>query len=76
MQQEDDLRALAKIMDFMRALSILFVTINIYHRFSCISAYPKAFKAVNPDGMIRALSFSAIALAITSIDGLCILFRL
>ena len=30
MQQEDDLRALAKIMDFMRALSILFVTINIY----------------------------------------------
>lgn len=30
MQQEDDLRALAKIMDFMRALSILFVIINIY----------------------------------------------
>ncbi|MFV0378264.1 MAG: YWFCY domain-containing protein, partial [Mangrovibacterium sp.] len=30
MQQEDDLRALAKVMDFMRALSILFVTINIY----------------------------------------------
>ena len=30
MQQEDDLRALAKIMDFMRALSVLFVTINIY----------------------------------------------
>nr|WP_217447843.1 conjugal transfer protein MobC [Maribellus comscasis] len=30
MQQEDDLRALAKIMDFMRALSILFVVINIY----------------------------------------------
>ncbi|HBL74291.1 MAG: conjugal transfer protein TraG [Bacteroidetes bacterium GWF2_42_66] len=30
MQQEDDLRALAKVMDFMRALSVLFVTINIY----------------------------------------------
>ena len=30
MQQEDDLRALAKIMDFLRAVSILFVIINIY----------------------------------------------
>ncbi len=30
MQQEDDLRGLAKVMDFMRALSILFVSINIY----------------------------------------------
>lgn len=30
MQQEDDLRALAKIMDFMRAISILFVVMNIY----------------------------------------------
>lgn len=30
MQQEDDLRGLAKVMDFMRALSILFVMINIY----------------------------------------------
>lgn len=30
MQQEDDLRALAKIMDFMRAISIIFVVINIY----------------------------------------------
>lgn len=30
MQQEDDLRALAKIMDFLRAVSILFVVINIY----------------------------------------------
>ncbi len=30
MQQEDDLRALAKIMDFMRAISILFVLIHIY----------------------------------------------
>ncbi|KAA6318893.1 hypothetical protein EZS27_031150 [termite gut metagenome] len=27
MQQEDDLRGLAKVMDFMRALSILFVVI-------------------------------------------------
>ncbi len=30
MQQEDDLRGLAKVMDFMRALSILFVVIHIY----------------------------------------------
>ena len=30
MSQEDDLRGLAKVMDFMRALSILFVIINIY----------------------------------------------
>ena len=30
MQQEDDLRGLAKTMDLMRALSILFVVINIY----------------------------------------------
>lgn len=30
MSQEDDLRGLARVMDFMRALSILFVMINIY----------------------------------------------
>lgn len=30
MQNEDDLRGLAKVMDFMRALSILFVVINAY----------------------------------------------
>jgi len=30
MQQEDDLRGLAKIMEFMRAISIIFVLINIY----------------------------------------------
>ncbi|GHU59338.1 conjugal transfer protein TraG [Bacteroidia bacterium] len=30
MQNEDDLRGLAKIMEFMRAISILFVIINIY----------------------------------------------
>jgi len=30
MQQEDDLRALAKIMDFLRAVSILLVIMNIY----------------------------------------------
>lgn len=29
-QQEDDLRALSKIMDFLRAISILLVVINIY----------------------------------------------
>lgn len=36
MQQEDDLRGLAKVMDFMRALSILFVVINFY--WFCYSA--------------------------------------
>ena len=30
MQQEDDLRALAKIMDFLRAVSILLVVMNVY----------------------------------------------
>lgn len=30
MQQEDDLRGLAKVMDFMRAISILFVVMNVY----------------------------------------------
>lgn len=30
MQNEDDLRGLTKVMDFMRALSILFVVINVY----------------------------------------------
>ena len=30
MQQEDDLRGLAKVMEFVRAISILFVLINIY----------------------------------------------
>ena len=32
MQNEDDLRGLAKVMDFMRAISILFVVINIYDK--------------------------------------------
>ena len=30
MSQEDDLRGLAKVMDFMRALSVLFVIVNVY----------------------------------------------
>ena len=29
-QQEDDMRALAKIMDFLRAVSIIFVVMHIY----------------------------------------------
>jgi hypothetical protein len=31
MQQEDDLRGLAKTMEFMRAVSIIFVVIHIYY---------------------------------------------
>lgn len=30
MQNEDDLKGLAKVMEFMRAISIVFVVINIY----------------------------------------------
>ena len=30
MAQEDDLRALGKIMDFMRGISVLFLLINCY----------------------------------------------
>jgi hypothetical protein len=37
MQQEDDLRGLAKVMDFMRAISILFVIIHIY--WYCYSSF-------------------------------------
>jgi hypothetical protein len=37
MQQEDDLRGLAKVMEFMRAISILFVLINIY--WYCFEAF-------------------------------------
>ena len=29
-QQEDDLRALAKIMDFLRAVSIILVVVHLY----------------------------------------------
>ncbi len=36
MQQEDDLRGLAKVMDFMRALSIIFILMNMY--WVCYSA--------------------------------------
>lgn len=37
MQNEDDLRGLAKVMEFMRALSILFVVIHIYwYCYGCI----------------------------------------
>ena len=30
MQNEDDIKGLAKVMEFMRAISIIFVVINIY----------------------------------------------
>ena len=30
MSQEDDLRALAKIVDFLRAVSIILVVMNVY----------------------------------------------
>lgn len=37
MAQEDDLRALGKIMDFMRGISVLFLLINCY--WFCYSAF-------------------------------------
>ena len=37
MQQEDDLRGLAKVMEFMRAISIIFVVIHIY--WYCFEAF-------------------------------------
>lgn len=36
MSQEDDLRALAKIMDFLRAVSIILVVMNVYLIISAI----------------------------------------
>jgi len=45
MQQEDDLRGLAKVMDFMRAISILFVTIHIY--WYCYSSFLEWNMTVN-----------------------------
>ena len=39
MQQEDDLRGLAKVMQFMRALSLLFALIHFYwYAYSWITA--------------------------------------
>ena len=37
MQQEDDLRGLAKVMEFMRAISIVFIVIHVY--WFCYSAF-------------------------------------
>lgn len=39
MQNEDDIRGLAKVMDFMRAVSILFVVMNIY--WYCYASFVK-----------------------------------
>ena len=36
MQQEDDLRGLAKVMEFMRAISIVFI-VNVVHLFMSVS---------------------------------------
>ena len=38
MAQEDDLRALGKIMDFLRAVSIILAIINVY--WYCLIAIP------------------------------------
>ena len=36
MQEEDDLRGLAKVADFMRAISFLFLAIHIYWFCYCL----------------------------------------
>ena len=42
-QQEDDLRALAKIMDFLRAVSIILVVMNVYwFCYEAIREFPEA----------------------------------
>ena len=62
-QQEDDLRALAKIMDFLRATSIVLVIINIY--WFCPELHPS-----NPDGF-----FTVIDKVLNGFDRSCHLFR-
>lgn len=62
-QQEDDLRALAKIMDFLRATSIVLVIINIY--WFCPELHP-----TNPDGF-----FTVVDKVLNGFDRSCHLFR-
>ena len=45
MQQEDDLRGLARVMDFMRAVSILFVGINVCY--STLKGWGVTFEVVD-----------------------------
>ena len=48
MQQEDDLRGLARVMDFMRAVSILFVGINVYwFCYSTLKGWGVTFEVVD-----------------------------
>ena len=62
-QQEDDLRALAKIMDFLRATSIVLVIINIY--WFCPELHP-----TNPEGF-----FTVVDKVLNGFDRSCHLFR-
>jgi len=50
MQQEDDLRGLAKVMEFMRAISIVFVVINIYwYCYYAVQEWNLGIEVVNHD---------------------------
>ena len=51
MQQEDDLRGLAKVMEFMRAISIVFIVIHVY--WFCYSAFVDM--GINIGGVDRIL---------------------
>lgn len=62
-RQEDDLRALAQIMDFLRATSIVLVIINIY--WFCPELHP-----TNPDGF-----FTVVDKVLNGFDCSCHLFR-
>ena len=49
MSQEDDLRALAKIMDFLRAVSIILVVMNVYwYCYSAIELLNRRYEDVFP----------------------------
>ena len=43
MSQEDDLRGLARVMDFMRALSILFIIINSFLQYGMDNGFISSF---------------------------------
>lgn len=50
MQQEDDLRALAKIMEFGRAVSIFLLVVHVYvYCYPSITAWHLSLEVIGPD---------------------------
>ena len=58
MAQEDDLRALGKIMDFLRAVSIILAIMNVY--WYCYEAMPIWGVTI---GVVESLSTSTVQVA-------------